>query len=319
MSTTTRVSAVSGRLLRAGWPRQTGVRRRDNSLAVSVVSGCPATSRLQNRLRRDRGLRAQDAIRRLGADDFRLVSGQSGIVGVCEVRYFPNLPVLRPPAGEAVFTPLRLKMFLALALACGPSGVCRRIVSIWSAPSSASTLATGRCGHRRCRVEEAHVTELTSLLRESPSEDQHQGAISPVIRAIGAAINRHRERRSGASVVKNLQQVIGSALDRLVPPLGCPVQARNDAYAMQAAEVPVDERVLRLGVIGRPLGQPEMPSRVLLPGGAIVKTCGSRSLSGFRLSFLSGPLHEFPVDEGRSGPDQGDEVRCVDGTPAVLC
>jgi DNA-binding SARP family transcriptional activator len=52
---------------------------------------------------------------------------------------------------------------------------------------------------------------------------------------------------------------------------------------------------------------------------AIVKTCGSRSLSGFRLSFLSGPLHEFPVDEGRSGPDQGDEVRCVDGTPAVLC
>jgi hypothetical protein len=34
---------------------------------------------------------------------------------------------------------------------------------------------------------------------------------------------------------------------------------------MQAAEVSVDERVLRLGVIGWPQGQPEVPSRVLVP------------------------------------------------------
>jgi hypothetical protein len=29
-----------------------------------------------------------------------------------------------------------------------------------------------RCGHRRCWIEEAHVTELTSLLREGPAGDQ---------------------------------------------------------------------------------------------------------------------------------------------------
>ena len=28
------------------------------------------------------------------------------------------------------------------------------------------------CGHRRCWVEEAHVTELTGLLREGPAGDQ---------------------------------------------------------------------------------------------------------------------------------------------------
>jgi hypothetical protein len=85
--------------------------------------------------------------------------------------------------------------------------------------------------------------------------------------------------RSGASVVKNLQQVIGRTLDRLMPPLGRPVQTRNDAYAMQAAEVSVDERVLRLGVIGWPLGKPEVPSRVLLPGVGLqvsILICGRR-------------------------------------------
>jgi Transposase DDE domain group 1 len=31
------------------------------------------------------------------------------------------------------------------------------------------------CGHRQCRIEEAHVTELTSLLREGPGGDQLAG------------------------------------------------------------------------------------------------------------------------------------------------
>ena len=36
------------------------------------------------------------------------------------------------------------------------------------------------------------------------------------------------------------------------------------------------------------------------------------------LSLLAGSLDEFAVGEGRSGADQGDEVRGVDGAPAVL-
>jgi GAF domain-containing protein len=41
-------------------------------------------------------------------------------------------------------------------------------------------------------------------------------------------------------------------------------------------------------------------------------------LGSFRLGVLAGPFDEFAVDEGRSGADQGDEVRCVHSTPAVL-
>src|SRR5262249_29600300 len=52
--------------------------------------------------------------------------------------------------------------------------------------------------------------------------------------------------------------------------------------------------------------------------GAIVKTCGSRSLSCLGMSILAGPFDELAVDEGCSGADQGDQVGCVDGTPAVL-
>src|SRR5215813_11863329 len=52
--------------------------------------------------------------------------------------------------------------------------------------------------------------------------------------------------------------------------------------------------------------------------GAIVKTCGSRSLSCLGMGILAGPFDELAVDEGCSGADQGDQVGCVDGTPAVL-
>ncbi len=36
------------------------------------------------------------------------------------------------------------------------------------------------------------------------------------------------------------------------------------------------------------------------------------------LALLAGSLDEFAVNEGRDGADQGDEMRCVDGAPAVL-
>jgi hypothetical protein len=41
-------------------------------------------------------------------------------------------------------------------------------------------------------------------------------------------------------------------------------------------------------------------------------------LGGFGLGLLAGPFDEFAAGEGRSGADQGDEVGCVDGAPAVL-
>jgi hypothetical protein len=36
------------------------------------------------------------------------------------------------------------------------------------------------------------------------------------------------------------------------------------------------------------------------------------------LTLLAGSLDEFAVNEGRAGADQSDEMRCIDGAPAVL-
>ena len=43
------------------------------------------------------------------------------------------------------------------------------------APDRCRLRRTGRCGHARCWVEEAHVTELTALLRKGPGGDQLDG------------------------------------------------------------------------------------------------------------------------------------------------
>src|SRR5262245_14743119 len=50
-----------------------------------------------------------------------------------------------------------------------------------------------------------------------------------------------------------------------MPPLGGPVVACDDAHAMDATEVPVDERVPGLGVVGGTVSEAEMPLGVLLP------------------------------------------------------
>jgi hypothetical protein len=51
MSTTTRISAVSGRLLMSSWPGQTGKPKSHQARGVSAVPPCLAPFRLQIRLR----------------------------------------------------------------------------------------------------------------------------------------------------------------------------------------------------------------------------------------------------------------------------
>src|SRR5215207_10305158 len=71
---------------------------------------------------------------------------------------------------------------------------------------------------------------------------------------------------SGACAVEQLQQLVGGELDLLVAPLRGSVVARDQAHAVDATEISVDERVPRLGFVRGPLGEPEVPVRVLLPG-----------------------------------------------------
>src|SRR3954470_20684479 len=68
-----------------------------------------------------------------------------------------------------------------------------------------------------------------------------------------------------APPVEALEQVVGRELDRLVPPLRRPVHARDQAHAVHAAEVAVDEAVAGLRLLRGALRQAEVPVGVLLP------------------------------------------------------
>ena len=62
---------------------------------------------------------------------------------------------------------------------------------------------------------------------------------------------------------------MGRQLDLLVAPFGRPVVTGDDPGPMHAAEVAVDEGVPRLRLVGRALGEAQMPGRVLLPAVAL--------------------------------------------------
>src|SRR4029079_12273293 len=72
-------------------------------------------------------------------------------------------------------------------------------------------------------------------------------------------------RRSGAHAVEVLQQLVGSQLDVLVPPLGRAVDAGDQPGPVHAPQVAVDEGVARLGLVVGALGETEVPGRVVLP------------------------------------------------------
>jgi hypothetical protein len=59
---------------------------------------------------------------------------------------------------------------------------------------------------------------------------------------------------------------VRSALHVCVPPLSRTVLAREEAASVHAAEVSVDECVPAFGLVGRSVGQAEVPLGVLAPG-----------------------------------------------------
>jgi hypothetical protein len=58
---------------------------------------------------------------------------------------------------------------------------------------------------------------------------------------------------------------VGGELDGLVAILGGPEVAGDDARPMDAPEVADDERVAALGLVGRPIGQAQVPGGVSIP------------------------------------------------------
>jgi len=58
---------------------------------------------------------------------------------------------------------------------------------------------------------------------------------------------------------------VGGSLNLLVSPLGGSIEAGDQAASMKTAEITVDERVSRLGLVGGAIGHPEEPARIVLP------------------------------------------------------
>src|SRR6266508_4621174 len=71
---------------------------------------------------------------------------------------------------------------------------------------------------------------------------------------------------SGALSVEILQELVCCKLDLLVPPLRGTVVVGDQPHPVQTAEVAVDKRVARLRLLGRTLGEAEMPGGVFVPG-----------------------------------------------------
>jgi hypothetical protein len=60
-------------------------------------------------------------------------------------------------------------------------------------------------------------------------------------------------------------------LDLLVLPLRGAVLARDETHAVHPPEIPVDERVTRLGLVVGVVGECKVPLRVLVPGVGLQK------------------------------------------------
>jgi hypothetical protein len=107
------------------------------------------------------------------------------------------------------------------------------------------------------------------LFKEASTVASPSGSAMSYHRRYGSSATNARSHRragsvmdaeeSGARLVKELQQVVCGQFDVLVPPLRSAVDAGDQAGAMNTAEVSVDDGVAGLGLVGRTLGQAQMP------------------------------------------------------------
>ena len=126
------------------------------------------------------------------------------------------------------------------------------------------------------RVEHEQLRRGRGRGRPRPRTAGHRAGVGGV--ELDQRLRDGHASRLRTAGVEVLQQIVGGQLDLLVPPLGGPVVARDQAHAVQAAEVAVDERVPRLGLRARPLGEREVPRPVLVPRVPLqVRVLGLRS------------------------------------------
>lgn len=80
----------------------------------------------------------------------------------------------------------------------------------------------------------------------------------------------HAQRAAASGLrsfaVEALQQLMGGKLELLVPPFGGSVLTSDQAHPVNPPEVSVDECVTGFGLVGRTVGEAQMPLGVFVPG-----------------------------------------------------
>ena len=107
-----------------------------------------------------------------------------------------------------------------------------------------------------------------------------------------------------------------SELDLLVPPLGGPVVAGDQAHPVHPSEVAVHESVACLRLVGGALGQAEVPERVVRK---FVRLQERVLLAGARLHVLPArPENVLVGVDQLLGVVDRVLVQCVGGDPLIL-
>jgi hypothetical protein len=156
--------------------------------------------------------------------------------------------------------------------------LARSILGRRGRPSgSTSPPASDRLQHRQVAIDAASDEPPHHRLRRAtPGSPAAVGAqtagiggqvfgTDPEACLRGAGARGTAASSAGLSV-EVLQELVCCELDLLVPPLRGTVVAGDQPHPVQTAEVAVDERVVRLRLLGRALGEAEMPGGVFLPG-----------------------------------------------------
>src|SRR5690606_12635050 len=114
------------------------------------------------------------------------------------------------------------------------------------------------------RGSRSSARPIARTRRRSPEAQARRQRIDG-LKGVTAPTEADRSSDDPGTFVEFLQQVVGSAFHRLVPPLGRAVDARDQAGSVHTPEVSRDEGVPGLRLLVGAIGEAEVPRRVVAP------------------------------------------------------
>ncbi len=170
-----------------------------------------------------------------------------------------------------------------------------------------------QCAHRRCWVEEAHVTELTGLLRESPGGDQLDGW--PATMRVFA----HRERPHPGAQLTLFEAEDGWRYSLWVTNLPARLRGWRASLAYIDAAHRVHARVEDGVRTGKDTGLGKFPSVILSPADDHGSGLGVCDVDGVANAAWAGAGWRETAFLGSGSPGVSRPAGCAWRTPAARC